>query len=216
MRKTPLFLAACAIAITSISIAQLPQNPGPKVFPSPLPETENSAPKVFSIDGLATNSPALPFIESAQKMVVEERFPEAKEALKTALRLEPMSISLWARYDDAVISDYIDKKRRERQNPVVERDINPIFSINRIDSYIELGTLYVVGSLQNLSKVSRQKIQLTARILDENKRELRSETGTLRSIDKGLFPNESSLFEIAFKNPPLGAKTFRVEVTTWE
>lgn len=217
MRKSPLLLVACAMAISSVIGAQpFPRNPGPKIFPSPHPEIANSAPKVFSIDGLASNSPALPFVESGQKLLVEERFPESIEALKTALRLEPMSIPIWARYDDAVISNYIDKKRREKQNPVIERDIEPIFSINRVDSYIELGTLYVVGSLQNLSKETRQKIQLTARILDENKKELRSETGTLRSFDKGLLPNESSLFEIPFKNPPPGAKSFRVEVTTWE
>jgi len=115
-----------------------------------------------------------------------------------------------------VIAEYIARKRREKQNPVIERDLEPLFSIDRIDSYIELGTLYVAGSLSNLSKTVKRKIQLTARILDENKRELRSETGTLRSFDKGLLPKESSLFEIPFKDPPAGARSFRVEITAWE
>jgi len=74
----------------------------------------------------------------------------------------------------------------------------------------------VVGTLQNISDTNRQKIILTAKILDENKRELRRESGTLLIPERGLMPNESSLFEIPFKNFPPGGKSFRVEVTAYE
>ena len=198
----------------------LPENPGRKIFPSPA-DFGNSAsevliPRASAVTGLATDSPALQFVETGDKMLVEGLYSEAKEAYRTALRLEPMNLSLWAAYDDSAVSEYLARKRKEKLSPSIERDIEPVFSINRIDSYLELDTLYVVGSLQNLSRGLRQKIQLTVRILDENKRELRSATGTLRSFDKGLLPNESSLFEVPFKSPPPGAKSFRVEVTAWE
>lgn len=160
--------------------------------------------------------PTLPFIETSKQLMVEEKFSQAKEALRTAIRLAPMNPQLWAMYDEAASSEYVYQKRKEKYNPVIERDIEPVFSINRVDSYIELGTLYVVGTLQNISKEPRQKIVLTVKILDENKRELRSETGKLLSPERGLLPNESSLFEIPFKSFPPGAKSFRVEVTTYE
>lgn len=160
--------------------------------------------------------PTLPFIESSRALMLETKFTQAKEALRTAIRLAPMSLEIWAMYDEAVNADYVDKKRREKFNPVIDRDIQPIFSINRVDSYIELGTLYVVGSLQNISKEPRQKLVITAKILDENKRELRQETGTLLIPERGLMPNESSLFEIPFKNFPPGGKSFRVQVSTYE
>ncbi len=207
-------LLACQIAAAAQT---LPENPGRKIFPSPAdPENPLLINEISAVTGIATDSPAFKFIETGDKMVVDSRYAEAKEAYRTALRLEPMNLSLWAAYDDTVIAEYIARKRKERQNPVIERDIEPLFSIDRIDSYIELGTLYVAGSLSNLSRTVKRKIQLTARILDENKRELRSETGTLRSFDKGLLPKESSLFEIPFKDPPAGAKSFRVEITAWE
>ncbi len=220
MRVLKSALIAGMIIVGHQSIAQkLPENPGRKIFPSPAPDDPAAAmliPRASAITGIATDSPAFKFVETGDKMISEGRHTEAKESYRTALRLEPMNPSLWTAYDDSVISEYITRKRREKLSPVIERDIEPVFSIDRIDSYRELETLYVVGSIQNLSKGLRQKIQLTVRILDENKRELRSETGTLRSIDKGLLPNESSLFEIPFKNPPPGAKSFRVEVTAWE
>ena len=164
----------------------------------------------------AAADPTLPFVESARALMLETKFSQAKEALRTAIRIAPMNLALWALYDEAVTADYVDMKRRELFNPVIERDIMPIFSINRIDSYIELGTLYVVGTLQNISKEPRQKIVLTAKMLDENKRELRSETGTLLIPERGLMPNESSLFEIPFKNFPPGGKSFRVQVSAYE
>ncbi|HOI90996.1 MAG TPA: hypothetical protein PLK28_10850 [Candidatus Rifleibacterium sp.] len=207
-------MLACHIAAAAQT---LPENPGRKIFPSPAdPDSPLLVNEISAVTGIASDSPAFKFIETGDKMVVESRYSEAKEAYRTALRLEPMNLSLWAAYDDTVIAEYIARKRREKQNPVIERDLEPLFSIDRIDSYIELGTLYVAGSLSNLSKTVKRKIQLTARILDENKRELRSETGTLRSFDKGLLPKESSLFEIPFKDPPAGARSFRVEITAWE
>jgi hypothetical protein len=206
-----------SLGSNQLSAQTIPENPGRKIFPSPVdPADALLMPKASAVTGLATDSPAFKFVETGDKMTVEGRYSEAKEAYRTALRLEQMNLPLWAAYDDTVIAEYTQRKRREKLNPSVERDIEPIFSINRVDSYLELGTLYVVGSLQNVSKGLRQKIQLTVRILDENKRELRSESGTLRSFDKGLLPNESSLFEVPFKNPPAGGKSFRVEVTAWE
>jgi hypothetical protein len=127
-----------------------------------------------------------------------------------------MNLEIWALYDETVTADYVQKKRIEKFNPVIDSDIEPIFSITRIDSYIELDTLYVVGTLQNISRATRQKIVLTGKILDENKRELRRETGTLLIPERGLMPNESSIFEIPFKNFPPGGKSFRVEVTSYE
>ena len=118
--------------------------------------------------------------------------------------------------DDAVIGEYTTNKRDEILKAVVEKDLLPNFAITKLDTYIELGTLYIVGTLKNTSKTTKQKIQLRARLLDENKRELRSEKGTLRSIDKILYPNESSLFEIPFKNPPTTITSYRVEVDSWE
>lgn len=207
-------MIACQIALAAQT---LPENPGRKTFPSPAdPESQFLVNEISAVTGIASDSPAFKFIETGDKMAVENRYSEAKEAYRTALRLEPMNLSLWAAYDDTVIAEYLARKRKEKQNPVIERDLEPVFNIDRIDTYIELGTLYVVGSLNNLSKTVKKKIQLTARILDENKRELRNETGTLRSFDKGLLPKESSLFEIPFKDPPAGAKSFRVEVTAWE
>ncbi len=211
------FVLLTLLAGLQLSAQSLPENPGRRIFPSPSdPMDEMLIPRASAVTGLATDSPAMKFVETGDKMIVESRYTEAKEAYRTALRLEQMNLPLWAAYDDSVISEYLARKRQEKLNPVIERDIEPIFSINRVDSYIELGTLYVVGSLQNVSKAVRQKIQLTIRILDENRRELRSETGTLRSFDKGLLPNESSLFEVPFKDPPAGGKSFRVEITAWE
>lgn len=165
---------------------------------------------------MIASDPAQPFAEKGKEFIIANRFAESKEALKTALRLSPMRLELWALYDEAVIGEFSARLRQEKTTGVIDRDISPVFAINRVDSYIELGTLYVVGSLQNLSKEPRQKIQISAKILDENKKELRRETGTLRNTERGLFPTESSLFEIPFKNPPVGGKSFRVEVSAYE
>jgi len=207
-----LFTALLALTLPATLAAQpaSQRNSLPPILSGATQKPSNNAPAPAVVD------PTLPLLESSKTLMAEEKFSQAKEALRTALRLAPMNIEIWAMYDEAVSSDYVYKKRQEKLNPVIDRDIEPIFSINRVDSYVELGTLYIVGTLQNISKEPRQKIVLTAKMLDENKRELRRETGTLLIPERGLLPNESSLFEIPFKNFPPGAKSFRVEVTTYE
>ncbi len=180
-----------------------------RTFPGPA----TSQPTVIATSPV---DPSLPFVDSARTLIVEQKYDQAREALRTALRIAPMNLEIWALYDETVTADYVQKKRIEKFNPVIDSDIEPIFSITRIDSYIELDTLYVVGTLQNISRATRQKIVLTGKILDENKRELRRETGTLLIPERGLMPNESSIFEIPFKNFPPGGKSFRVEVTSYE
>ncbi len=185
------------------------RNPAQPMFPrsSTAPANDTAS---------AAVDPAQPFVDSARTMIVEQKYDQAREALRTALRIAPMNLEIWALYDETVAADYVEKKRREKFNPVIDSDIAPVFSIDRIDSYIELDTLYVVGTLKNISKANRQKLVLTAKILDENKRELRRETGALLIPERGLMPNESSIFEIPFKNFPPGGKSFRVEVTSYE
>lgn len=199
------FLIAGAVGSLFITAPANAQGTG-NMFPTSQSQTE---PAIAS-------DPAQPFVDKGKEMITAARFSESKEALKTALRLSPMNLEFWSLYDDAVIGEYTERMRKEKLTGVIERDITPIFSITRVDSYIELGTLYIVGSLQNISREPKQKISLTAKMLDENKRELRTETGTLRNTERGLLPNESSLFEIPFKNPPPGFKSFRVEVSGYE
>ena len=197
-------------------------NNGRKVFASP--NFEEGPKALFAssdaneqlIANLASSSPALPVAEGGLKKLTEGNFGEAKEAFRTALRLEPMNMGLWQLYDDAVIGEYTANKRDEILKAVVTADLKPSFAITRVDSYIELGTLYIVGTLKNVSDRKKQKINLKTRLFDANKRELRSEYGTLRDIYKVLYPNESSLFEIPIKNPPQNVKSYRVEVSSWE
>jgi hypothetical protein len=146
----------------------------------------------------------------------EGNYVQAKEALKTAIRFEPMNPEAWMLYDEAAIGNYIANQRAQKLSPVIERDIAPLFEISRVDSYIERDTLYVVGSLKNLSDHKKRQIQITAKILDKNKKELRRQTGELALTPQGLLPNESSLFEIPFKNPPADAKVFKLEVSNFE
>ncbi len=156
------------------------------------------------------------FMEMARKFMAEGKYAQAKEALKTAIRIDPMNPEAWALYDEAMIAEYVEIRRREKLEPVIEKDVSPLFEINRVDTYIQLDTLFVVGSLKNLSDKLKQKIKVTAKIFDEDKKELRRQSGELNLAKRGLSPNESSLFEIPFKNPPTGAKIFRVEVTDFE
>jgi|GEM_PF-6591853 len=156
------------------------------------------------------------FMEMARKFMAEGKYAQAKEALKTAIRIAPMNPEAWALYDEAMIAEYVEIRRREKLEPVIEKDVSPLFEINRVDTYIQLDTLFVVGSLKNLSDKLKQKIKVTAKIFDEDKKELRRQSGELNLAKRGLSPNESSLFEIPFKNPPTGAKIFRVEVTDFE
>ena len=195
---------------------------GRKVFASP--NFEEGPKALFAtsdaneqlIANLASSSPALPVAESGLKKLTEGKFGEAKEAFRTAIRLEPMNMGLWQLYDDSIIGEYTANKRDEILKAVVTGDLHPSFAITKIDSYVELGTLYIVGTLKNISDKQKQKIHLKTRLFDKNNRELRSEYGTLRDIYKVLYPNESSLFEIPVKNPPLNMKTYRVEVSSWE
>ncbi len=156
------------------------------------------------------------FIEMARQLMADGKYSQAKEALKTAIRIEPMNQEAWNLYDEALIAEYVDLRRKEKLEPVIEKDLSPLFEINRVDTYIELDTLFVVGSLKNLSGSLKQKIKVTARILDTNKKELRQQSGELNLTNRGLLPNESSLFEIPFKNPPVGARSFKVEVSNFE
>lgn len=168
---------------------------------------------------MTTLNPAMQaqqFIEMARKFMADGKYAQAKEALKTAIRIDPMNPEAWALYDEALIAEYVEMRRREKLEPVIEKDVSPLFEINRVDTYIQLDTLFVVGSLKNLSDKLKQKIKVTAKIFDEDKKELRRQSGELNLAKRGLSPNESSLFEIPFKNPPAGAKIFRVEVTDFE
>lgn len=188
---------------------------------SPMAAHCQNIPGVFQPELVETEvaqrpEPSTEFVTRAKTLMGSEDYNQAIESLRTAIRLSPVDTQIWDLYDQAVVSEYISSSRRERLSPIVERDIKPIFAINRIDSYHELDTLYVVGSVQNLSSKPRQKIVISARILDANKKELRRETGSLRLAEKGLFPNESSLFEIPFKSPPENAHSFRVQVFEYE
>jgi len=152
----------------------------------------------------------------AQGLLGEGRATEAKEAMKTALRLEPMNIEAWNLYDRAVEAEYLVRAREEKISPVVDRDLKPIFAIDKVESYTEYNSLFVVGEVRNMSDTLRQRVELSAQLFDENKQELRKESGVLRLKDRGLFPSESSLFEIEFTNPPPGVKSFRVRVVSYE
>jgi hypothetical protein len=210
------------LAYSSCLAQEYTINNGRKVFASPTfeegPKTlfATSGSEEMLIANLASSSPALPLAKTGLEKMNNGNYKDAIEAFRTALRLEPMNMALWQLYDDCVIGDYTTGKRDEVLKAVVTADIKPTFAITRIDSYIELGTLYVVGTLKNVSDKKKQKINLRTRLLDRNNRELRSEYGTLRDIYKVLYPNESSLFEIPIKNPPVNVKSYRVEVSSWE
>ena len=200
--------------ITSTNLcAQQPVDPN-SFF---LPPADNSPDKgTQGSSQIGQTNPAGEFVNMGKTMIGQGNYLQAKEALKTALRISPMDHEIWLLYDEATIGEYIAARRTEKLSPVIERDIAPLFEISRVDTYIELDTLYVVGSIRNLSKKLRQKIQITARIFDDKQKELRRHTGPLKLAQKGLLPNESSLFEIPFKNPPANARVFRVEVSNFE
>lgn len=223
MNKHSLLVLALTLLLTNSAFSQEHTlNNGRKVFASPNFDEESKSlyastdPYSETIANLATSSPALPIAETGIKKLTEQKFQDAQEAFKTSIRLEPMNAGLWQLYNEAVIGEYTTNKRNDFLKSAIEADLKPTFSITKIDSYLELGTLYIVGTVKNTSNKQRQKVILKARLLDANKKELRSEQGTLRSIDKVLYPNESSLFEISFKNPPSNIKSYRVEVASWE
>ncbi|MFZ2957433.1 MAG: hypothetical protein WA705_11125 [Candidatus Ozemobacteraceae bacterium] len=164
----------------------------------------------------AMGSSGRTLITQAQAYMAEGRLSEAKEALRTAIRLEPMNLEAWSLYDYAVETYYVSRAREEKINPVVERDLHPLFSIIRVESYEEFGTLYLVGELKNVSGSLKSKIELTGTLLDEQRSELCRTTAPLTLKGRGLFPNETSLFEIGFSNPPPGVKAYRVRVSSFE
>ncbi|HOT28609.1 MAG TPA: FxLYD domain-containing protein [Candidatus Ozemobacteraceae bacterium] len=192
----------------------VPQRTSPLARLSGLQEDWN--PQSPGPTGKPADSGAQAFLTQAKAMLADGRPAEAKEALKTAIRLEPMNIEGWNLYDRAVEAEYLLRAREEKVSPVIERDLKPVFAIDRVESYTEYNSLYVVGELRNVSDAMRQRIELSAELFDENKQELRRESGRLRLKDRGLFPSESSLFEIEFPNPPPGVKSYRVRVTNYE
>ncbi|RCK78470.1 MAG: hypothetical protein OZSIB_1390 [Candidatus Ozemobacter sibiricus] len=193
-----------------------PPSPGSLLRPPPLARTPDEG-GAGAATGTGLASPdARTFLNQAQSLIGSGRLAEAREALRTALRLEPMNLEAWNLYDYATELAYIERARDEKRNPVIERDLQPLFSIERVESYEEFGTLYLVGEIRNVSGGLRQNILVQGVLLDENKQELRRETGVLPLKDRGLFPNESSLFEIPFRNPPPGVKSYRVRVAGFD
>ncbi len=188
----------------------LPSSP-PPVQTAPIPAPGQSPDQAMPGAGSAQT-----FISQAQSFLSEGRLAEAKEALRTAIRLEPMNLDAWNFYDQATELDYVNRSREERINPVVDRDIKPTFSIERVENFEEFGTVYLVGELRNVSDSIRQNIEITGILLDEEKQELARSSTLLKPKGRGLFPNERSLFEIPFANPPPGVKSFRVRVTGYD
>lgn len=215
MKKVVFFLLACLAATNQTAYSQ----EGGVARSSTFGKKQDRLSEVTSekLSQMRQGQNAENFIEMARKLMAEGKYAQAKEALRTAIRLEPMNTEAWSLYDETVIADYIDMKRKEKMEPSIEKDISPLFAITRVDTYIELDTLFVVGSLKNLSGELKQKVRVTAKILDGNKKELRRQTGDLKlTANRGLLPNESSLFEIPFKNPPKGGQVFRVEVSGFD
>ena len=210
-----LLASSCCFAQSNL------RNRGRKIFPSPNfddPQQALFPPKQLieeKLAGLASSSPALPLAEKGLEKLNLGFYTEAKEAFRSAIRLEPLNMGLWELYEETVVAEYNATKTDEIYKSVTTGDFSPNFTITRLDSYIELGTLYIVGTIKNISR-RKQKINLRARLFDEHNREIRSEIGTLRNIYKSLYPNESSLFEIPIKNPPFKVKSYRVEVANWE
>jgi hypothetical protein len=202
----------------------LPQNTGRTVFPSPNGFDEPGSPPVaqagsngmHAVEGVSPSSAAYPFVQVGREKMAEKKHPEAIEAYRTALRLEPLNSIIWGLYDDAVAENAAAKKRHELTAGTFEGSLKPIFSVGRVDSYIELNNLCLVGSIKNVSNLKRQNVLLRARLFDKNKRELAISEGMISNYDKALLPNESCNFEIIFKDYPKSVTDFKVEVKSWE
>ncbi|MBF0405840.1 MAG: hypothetical protein HQM10_00685 [Candidatus Riflebacteria bacterium] len=166
--------------------------------------------------GTFADSPARQFINQGESLLAEGRIPEAKEALKTAIRLDPMNTEAWGIYDRAAESLYTTRLAEDKTNPIFEGLFKPIFSFDRVETYYSFGNLYLVGQLKNISGTLKSQIELSAILFDENRQELRRATASLPLKDRGLFPNETSFFEIPFSNPPKGINSFRVRVSNFE
>jgi tetratricopeptide (TPR) repeat protein len=156
------------------------------------------------------------YISQGQAYLANGRLNEAKEALRTAIRLEPMNLEAWALYDYVVETHYVGRAREEKLNPVIERDLKPIFSLGNVQSYLDYGSLFLVGEIKNVSDATRRRVEITGILFDNNKQELRRESTFLTLTDRGLFPNETCPFEIQFRNPPPGVKSFKVRVSNFE
>jgi hypothetical protein len=221
MKNFKLILTIFVLASSFVWAQLLPENTGRTVFPSPSGLDEPDAPAATQVDpngveGVSPTSPAFPFVQVGREKMAEKKHSEAIEAYRTALRLEPLNPIIWGLYDDAVGESYIAKKRRELTVGTSEGSLKPIFSVGRVDSYIDINNLCLVGEIKNLSKLKRQNIVLLARLFDKNKRELVTAEGTITNFDKTLLPNESCNFEIIFKDYPKSVTDFKVEVRAWE
>ena len=193
----------------------LPRNYGRKIFPSPTEQDRQNGVYVPSIDGVYQTSPAYEPAMLGRQKLAERKYDEAKEAFKTAIRLEPMNSTLWGLYDTALTEEVLAHNNVTTYG-ASSGNLKPIFEITRTDSYIEVNTMYIVGHLKNISNTKKQKIELTARFFNENNVEIKKAKGTLRNYDKALLPNEICLFEIPLKDYPKTIETFRVEVSSWE
>jgi tetratricopeptide (TPR) repeat protein len=185
---------------------------GPPVLPSTI--RSGAVPGVPLLP--QADSSARTYINQGQGYLAAGRLSEAKEALRTAIRLEPMSLEAWGLYDYVVESHYVGRSREEKINPVVDRDLVPLFAVTRVESYQEYDTLYLVGEVKNVSNAVKRRVEVTGLLLDENRQELRREQTFLTLTDRGIFPGESVLFEIAFHSPPKWVKSYRVRVSNFE
>ncbi|MBF0543379.1 MAG: hypothetical protein HQM08_03040 [Candidatus Riflebacteria bacterium] len=179
-------------------------------------EKDNADKSAPSKKTTVVDSPARQFINQGQSLLSDGRISEAKEALRTAIRLDPMSLEAWGLYDRATESLYTNRLTDEKTNPALEGVFKPNFSIEKGEMYYSFGTLYIVGELKNISGTLKNEIELSATLYDENRQELRRSSTPLTLKDRGLFPNESSLFEIPFPNPPIGIKSYRIRVSNFE
>ncbi|MBF0500084.1 MAG: hypothetical protein HQM09_08125 [Candidatus Riflebacteria bacterium] len=212
----PWIIAGLLLASLTLTVGG--QNPPAAQTPPPaMASTLRSGAPVKGAPGLVTSgTQGRTLITQAQAYMAEGRLSEAKEALRTAIRLEPMNLEAWGLYDYCVETYYVGRAREEKVNPVIERDLQPLFNFIRVESYQEFGTVYIVGEVKNISGSLKSKIELTGTLLDDQKNELRKTSTSLSLKERGLFPNETSLFEIPFNDPPPGVKSYRVRVSSFE
>ncbi len=203
-------------SLTFTVIGQNAQRPGQTTPPPALPSAIRSGPVTGTPQTPQADQAARTFITQGQGYLAEGRLSEAKEALRTAIKLEPMNLEAWSWYDYVVETSYVKRARDDKQNPVIERDLKPTFSIDNVDSYREYNTMYIVGEVKNTSDSLKSRIELTGTLLDDQNEILRKSTVGLTLKSRGLFPSEVSLFEIPFPDPPPGVKSMRVRVTHFE
>lgn len=151
-------------------------------------------------------------IAQGNAMLAEGRFTEAREAFRTAIRLEPMNPSHWNRYDEAVERLFVERRRQETENPVIEADLAPMFSIDKVEAYHSMGRLYLVGEVRNLTRTHKRMVEVVGILYDQDRVELRRAAAYMMFKERGIYPNEAAPFEIAFRDPPPGIKSYRVQV----